>query len=210
VHADLHFSRTVSEVTAPADAKSVTVEFAFTNRSDKPAKIRQIDPGCSCMAVRMKGGKLQYGPGESGVLKADFEVGNFTGSVDKMISLWVDADPEEAPSVSLTVKIQIPVLVMLEPKTLHWDIGTEPKPQRIRIIMRHREPVRVLAVKSSSANFSTELRTLSEGSEYELTVTPMDVSKPGLAILSIETDCSSEKQRNQQAFAVVRKPTVTR
>lgn len=204
--AGLDFPAALKEIEAPADAKKVTADFEFTNRSGKTVKVVKYDAACSCMAVGIKGGKLAYAPGESGLIRADFEMGNFSGTVDKTVAIWLDDDPPEKPSVTLTLRVHIPVLVALEPKTLKWDVGGDASPQVIHITMNHNAPIRVKSVTCSSPAFRHELKTINEGKLYELVVTPGEISSPGLAILRIETDCAIERHRLQQAFAVVRKP----
>jgi len=103
--------------------------------------------------------------------------------------------------------VHIPVMVVVEPKTVSWQIGGEATPQKIRITMNDERPVHVTAVTSSSPAFSTQLKTLEDGRLYELVVTPNKIGTPGMGILRIETDAALEKNRLQQAFAVVRKLT---
>jgi hypothetical protein len=205
--AGLDFVQTLKEIHAPADVDKVTAEFEFTNRSGKPVSVVKYDAACSCMAVTIKGGKLKYAPGESGVIRAVFEMGNFSGTVDKVVALWLDDDPADKPSVSLTVRVHIPVLVLLEPKTLKWELNGDASPQVIRITMNETSPIRVTGVTSSSPAFKPELKIIEEGKIYELSVSPTAIQTPGLGILRIETDCANAKHRLHQAFAVVRKMT---
>lgn len=207
VQAGLDFPTTLKEIHAPADAKIVTADFEFTNKSDKSVNVAKVDPTCSCISVKIKDGKLRYAPGESGVIRTQFDMGNFSGTVDKMVAVWLDNDPVGKPSLSLTVRVHIPVLVSLEPKTVKWDLGGKADPQSIRIKMNHTSPIHVTGTTSSSEAFKLELKTIKDGQEYELVVKPADVNTQGLAVIRIETDCNIEKHRLQQAFAVIRKPT---
>jgi hypothetical protein len=205
--AGLDFPEPLKEIHAPADAKTVTADFEFTNRSEKSVTVREYKSTCSCMSVQIKGGKLRYAPGESGLVRANFEMGNFSGVVDKVVAIWLDDDHADKPSLSLTVRVHIPVLVSMEPKTLKWELDGKGEPQTIRIQMNHSKPIRILSVSSSSESFKSEVKTIEEGKSYELIVTPTSIHAPGLAVLRVETDCDLEKHRIQQAFAVVRKPT---
>ena len=205
--AGLEFKETRKEVHAPADVKTVTADFEFTNRSDKPVTVSKYESTCSCMSVMIKEGKLRYAPGESGVVRAEFDMGNFSGEVDKVVALWLDDAPADKPTISLTVRVHIPVLISLDPKTLKWDLGGNADAQTIRVTMNHTKPIKVLKVTSSSEAFVPKLKTVEEGKSYELVVTPVDIKSPGLGVLRIETDCDIVKHRTQQAFAVVRKPT---
>ncbi len=207
LQAGLDFPATLREVHAPADAQTVMADFEFTNHSAKNVTVAKVDPTCSCIAVKIKGGKLRYAPGESGLIRAEFDMGNFSGTVDKVVAVWLDDDPEDKPSVALTVRVHIPVLVSLEPKTLKWDLGGKGEPQAIRIQMNHHTPIHVSSVSSSSEAFRHELKTIEDGKTYDLIITPLDINSPSLAVIRVETDCKIAKHRLQQAFAVIRKPS---
>jgi hypothetical protein len=204
--AGLEFTQASQELNAPADVASVTADFEFTNKSDKPIQIIKSDSGCSCVAVEISNGKLRYEPGESGLIRAKFDMGNFSGSVDKVIALWLDKDPEDKPSTVLKLRVNIPVLIALEPRTLKWDLGGKADPQTIEIKIIEGQTIKIIDVKSSSTDFTCQLKTLEEGKHYQLVVTPGDVASPGIAVIRIETDCPLPKHKTQQAFAVVRKP----
>jgi hypothetical protein len=203
--AGLDFPEIRKELHAPADVKVVTMDFDFTNRTDKTVNVQKYDAACSCISVMIKGGKLRYEPGESGVVRTEFDMGNFYGAVDKTVLLWLDNDPADKPSITLTAHVIIPTLVSLEPKTLKWEVNAKPDPQAIRINMTHTKPIRIISVTSSSEAYSHELKTIQEGKTYELVVTPLDIKTPGLAIFRITTDCAIDKFKIQQAFAQVRK-----
>ena len=203
----LEFKKTSQELHAPADAKVVSADFEFTNKTDKPVSVSRYESTCSCMAVKIKDGKLRYAPGESGLIRAEFDMGNFSGEVDKVVALWLDDAKTDKPTLSLTVRVHIPVLIALEPKTLKWDLGGKAEPQVIKITMNHSKPIKVTSVTSSSDAFKTQLKTVEEGKSYELSVTPDGTGTPGLAIFRVETDCDIAKHRLQQAFGVIRKPT---
>lgn len=206
VHAAaLEFENLLLEVHAPADAATVTADFKFKNTSGKPATITKSDSGCSCLSVQVAGGKLKYAPGEEGLVRATFDMGNFSGTVDKMIGIWLNGDSPELPSVKITVRVHIPVLVALEPKTLKWTTGGKAEPQTLAVTMAEGQSIELLSVKSSSDLFTVETKMIEKGKRYELVVTPRSVDAPILGILRIETDSKIAKHRTQQAFAVVSK-----
>lgn len=205
--AGLEFKELLKEVHAPVDVTTVTSDFEFTNKTDKPVTIAKSDPGCSCLKVQISGGKLRYAPGESGLIRATFDMGNFSGTVDKMIALWLDDDPADKPSTALTVRVHIPVLVGVDPKTVKWEIGGPKNPQTIKVSMAGDKPISIKEVKSSSESFHCEIKTVVAGKEYEVVVTPKATDSPGMAVIRIETDCEIAKHRTQQAFGVIRKPS---
>lgn len=203
----LDFPAKLKDLHAPAEARTVSCDFEFTNRSGKTVNIRKYESTCSCMSVTVKDGKLRYGPGESGVIRANFDMGNFSGEIDKSVAVYLDDDPEGKPSVILTTRVHIPVLVSAEPKTLKWDLGGKPETKTVRITMSHTKPIKVIAVNSSSEALQRQLRTIEEGRVYELDLTPVDIQSPSLSIIRIETDCEIPKHKTQQVFGVIRKPT---
>lgn len=201
--AGLKFEKSLIEVNAPLDSETVTSDFKFTNKSDAQVTIREADAGCSCVAVQVAGGKLSYAPGESGTLRATFELGSFQGIVDKQINIWLKDDPEDKPSSIVTMQVHIPVAIQLEPRTLKWEGGSELTMQVLEIVMDYEKPIHVKSVTSSSPDFEAKLVTIEDGKKYQVEVTPKSTDSPGLAILRIETDFDVEKHRIQQSFASV-------
>ncbi|MBC7980277.1 MAG: DUF1573 domain-containing protein [Armatimonadetes bacterium] len=202
--AGLKFDETHLEVHAALDAKEVVSEFKFTNSGTVPVKIKDADAGCSCLSVKVVGDKLSYAPGESGTLRATFEIGSFQGAVDKPIHIWLDGDAEDKPSHTLVLRVHIPVIIKLEPKTLKWEIGDEATSKVIDVMMEYGKPIHITSLTTGSGPFTSKLITLKEGKHYQIEVTPENTNTPGLVIVRIETDVDVAKQRVQQGFAVVK------
>jgi len=204
VRAELVFPEKFKERHLEADAKSMEMDFTFKNEGDKAARIHHYDAPCSCLSAQVKGGKLDYAPGEEGVIRARFDMGNFSGQVDKTVAIWMEGDPEGKPSVLLTVRVHIPELVLIEPKTLKWTIGEKVAAKTMSIKMEYDRPIKILGINGSSERFKHDLKTIREGEEYELSVTPDETRTPGIGVLRIETDCPVARHRIRQAFIVVR------
>lgn len=204
--AGLEFEKLLQEITAPVDAAQVTTDFKFTNKSGKPVTISQSDPRCSCLKMQISGGKLRYAPGESGVVRVIFEIGNYSGTVERAAGLWLDNASGSKPTVELTVRLHIPVLVNLEPKAATWETGGKPEPRTIAIRMAEGQSIRVLNIRSDNPDYTAEVRTVEEGKKYELVVTPASTARQGMATIRIETDCPNPRQRVQQAIAMTRVP----
>ena len=205
LHADLKFEKPLVEIHAPIGAETVTGDFIFKNNGDKTLVIREADAGCSCLVVQVAGGKLSYAPGESGTLRAKFELGSFQGLVDKQINIWLDGDAAAKPSHSVTMRIQIPEIIKISPRTLKWKVGSAPDKQVLEIVMDYNEPIRIESVSSSSEIFDAKLITIEDGKKYEVEVTPKTTATPGLAVLRITTDLKISKHKIQQSFAVIAK-----
>lgn len=188
------------------ESNDAIVDFVFTNASDKPVVIRGYKPECTCMKVEVKGSKLHYAPGESGVLRANIDISAITGKVEKSAVVWVDKDTEDHPSVRLTVDLQVKEGLKLEPKALKWEVNAPVTPQVIQIEAGEGEALKLGAIKISNPLFKHELKTREDGKRYELMVTPTSTSAPALCQIQIETDSKYPRYKTLQAFAAVRRP----
>lgn len=206
IRAELKFETPVIDAEATLDATTLVREFKFTNAGTKPIKITQADAGCSCLAVEVAAGKFTYAPGESGTLRATFEIGNFQGTVEKPILIWLEGDREDKPSANVTLRVHIPVIIALEPKTLKWEQGGPTEMKSMDIKMDYKKPIKIISVTTSNENFTAKMVTIEEGKHYKVEVTPRGTTAGGFTIVRIETDTDVEKQRVQQGFAVITSP----
>lgn len=208
LQAALTFDQTLKEVRAGIDQRKVACDFEFANQTDKPVEIARYESTCSCLLAQVQDGKLLYQPGETGVIRAVFDMGNYTGTIDKALRVWLKGDPIATPSIILTTRIHIPVLVEIDPKTARWDTSDQEKPTAkvISITMNGEDPIRVTSVESGNPTFQTDLREIEPGRKYELHVTPTTLTTPALGVIQIRTDAPSPRHATQRAFALVRKP----
>lgn len=204
--AQLKFETPVIDADAPLDAVTLVREYKFTNAGPKPVRITQADAGCSCLAVEVAAGKFTYAPGETGTIRATFEIGSFQGTVEKPIYIWLEGDREEAPSANVMLRVHIPVIITLEPKTLKWDLNGSAETKVMEVKMDHVDLIQITSVSTSNDSFSTKIITVKEGKYYKVEVTPKGTATAGLCIIRIESDTNVEKQRVQQGFAVISTP----
>ncbi|MGJ8672363.1 DUF1573 domain-containing protein [Rubritalea sp.] len=210
LYADLVFDQTVKKIDAAADAKEVKVEFPFQNTGASPVVVERFDAPCSCMFAKLEGGEKQkdgsvsIAPGEKGVFKGRFELGNFKGTVDKKIVVWMKGDAEDDPSVSLNTQVSIPYLIAAFPQSLMWQVGEEAVEKVIEVKVDHSEPIKVIKHTSSSPNFSYEFITKEEGEFYELRVKPKSTEKVTFAAIRLTTDSPNPRYKMVQTFMTVK------
>lgn len=200
----LKFDELTKEIRADADARSVTADFTFKNESAEEVIIDRYDAACTCINAQIKGGQLVYKPGDTGVIRAAFDTSLFSGTEEKTVAVWLKGDPSNKPSITLTTRVIIPVLVEVEPKTLIWETGEKVGPKTVTLTMHHNEPIRVNKVSGADARFTQELKVIEEGKKYEIVVTPASTEKVGMGVIHVETDCSVQRHRSQRIFTVVR------
>ncbi|MFC5049157.1 DUF1573 domain-containing protein [Rubritalea spongiae] len=210
LYAELVFSQTEEKVDAAADAKEVNVEFPFENKGDEPVVVQRFDAPCSCMYAHLEGGKKQQdgsiliAPDEKGVFKGRFELGNFKGTVEKKIVIWMDQDPDDKPSISLNTQVTIPYLIAAFPQSLMWQVGENAVEKIIEVKVDHTEPIKVIKHTSSSSNFSYTFTIKEEGKLYELKVKPKSTEKVTFAAIRLTTDSANPRYKTVQTFMTVK------
>ncbi|MBK1855655.1 DUF1573 domain-containing protein [Verrucomicrobiaceae bacterium 5K15] len=201
----LSFDQQSTEIKVKADALTTTVPFKFENKSQEAVTIARWDSACSCLNARIKDGKMTYQPGDKGLILIDFELGSFSGVQEKTVMLWTKDDSPEKPSIILTVKIHIPVLFEISPKTLFWDQNGSKEAKVISIKVNHDQPIHIANHSGTNESFPYTLKTVKEGKEYELIVTPSGVSSPAFGLIKLTTDAKIKRYQRQQAFVCVRR-----
>jgi hypothetical protein len=208
--AGLTFTESSKEISMSLEDTKASLDYAFKNESDKPVTIREAKGFCSCTSVQISGGKTFYKPGESGVIRVNLDMGNETGTVDKAVGVFLTGDNDAAPSHQLKIKIHIPVLVEIEPKSVKWETGGSAESKTIRFKMKAEKPIHIKSVTPSTEVFSQELKVIEDGREYELVITPKSTAANALSIFRLETDCTVKNHGVLQAFAVIAKPQAKR
>lgn len=200
----LVFETKLIEVTATPDQELVTADFGFVAEGGR-AKIQRYDAPCSCLEAQISdNGKLVWEEGESGTVRGLFKVGNFRGTVDKEISVIM----KDGERHNLTVRMTMPELLVIEPKTLKWEEGDEPLGKSFEITAGGEEAVKILGLEGTNdEKFPYVLETLEEGRHYRLTVTPSSTAERGMGVIRVATDSKFKKHQSYQAFVVISKPT---
>ena len=88
-------------------------EFNFTNTGEGLLKIKEIE---RCCGVVTKVDKTEYAPGESGVVKAEFQAFQKAGLYMK--NIYVNSNDKTKPRLALTIKAMVVSKVSYSPKRL--------------------------------------------------------------------------------------------
>jgi hypothetical protein len=202
----LKFEESKKEITVANDQKSVTVDFPFKNESPDDVVIEKNASDCPCAAVGVKDSKLAYNPGESGTIRIVFNLGKVPETADKLVSIYLKGDSEERPSIKLTTRIVVPVIVDIEPKSVTWAVGDKPEPKTITVTMNDSEPVKILSLNSSDPRFKPELKTIEEGKKYQVVITPTSTEGVGMGMLRVETDSKTDARPSHPVYMLIRQP----
>lgn len=205
--AGLEFEQTLLEFHPKPEDQRVVADFSFRNATQRQVKIVNYDAACSCMEVGVARGKLDYAPGEAGVIRAIFRLEGYQGTIDRIIAIWLDGDPRGTPSSQLTLRAHIPQWINIEPKSVDWDLNSPLESRTIAIEMAEGNSRRVVRTHTTNDNFTLELKTLEEAQRYQLIITPKNTASPGIAAFRIDTDHPVEARRSHTVFGVIRMPS---
>jgi len=88
-------------------------EFKFINTGEGLLKIKEVE---KCCGVVTKVDKTEYAPGQSGVVKAEFQATQIPGPYEKYI--YVNSNDKAKPRLALTIKATVVSKVSYSPKSL--------------------------------------------------------------------------------------------
>jgi hypothetical protein len=184
---------------APGETNLVA-RFEFENTGTSPVTLRSVRSSCGCTAIVQD--KRLYEPGEKGEITANFGFGQYVGLQKR--SVLVQSDDRTEPAVTLSFRIRIPELLKITPPMVCWLKEDSPEPKTIHLKIGSEAPLHILGVQSSQAALTAQLKTVKKDEEYQIVVTPADMSKSVVAVLRIATDFPAEKPRTFIAYAMIK------
>ena len=159
------------------------VTFKFRNTGNNPVEFLSMRPSCGCLSIHPE--KKRYLPGESGSLKAVFDLANRTGAQKKSIEIITSDNPTQTQSLYL--KINIPDAYLFSAKLLTWESSKGNTPQTVTLTNVSSEAISIGKATSSDERFKIELKTLREGFEYRLKITPETGLENMRSVIRIQT-----------------------
>ena len=197
----LKLEQTLVEITPEGEELIVTADFPFTVEGEGKAEILRFDIHCSCLEAELSdNGRQEWAPGERGIIRGHFKVGNFRGTVDKQMTVVMSDKTRHA----LTVRLVIPEYVKIEPKTLRWAVGEAVEKKAFEITMHGPDPLKIInVVATNEVKFPFEMETLEEGKHYRVWVTPTETEIRGMGLIRFTTDSEDPRQKSYQGFAAI-------
>lgn len=190
--ASLEFEHLSVEGVVAAGEKKFPFAFPFVNTGPDSVQIKDIKSSCGCTVAKLD--KMSYEPGETGVIKGEFSVGNRQGEHTNTIRIFTNS-PEQQ-EVLLKVQVSIPQLVSLKPGLLLWRLNSEPIAKAVTVIPSKELGVTILDAEVESEDFAIELVESVDGdvSGYELVVAPLSTSRGQRALVKIKAKIPGEEE----------------
>jgi len=182
------------------EQEMIVAKYRFTNAGKESVKIENVQTSCGCTTAALK--KTDYATGESGEIEAKFSFGGRVGKQEKAIVVTTSQTRDKPTVLRLLVDIKDPI--QIQPELVLWRIGEQPKPKKIQITVADDASAKVVSVASDNPSIKAELTEVKPGKEYEIEVTPTDLSRPAGATFLIRTDYPTQNPRTRYAYARVK------
>lgn len=200
----IEFESSTHEFSKVKSGEVILHTFKFKNTGGADLTIEDVKPSCGCTTAGEWSKLLK--PGESGTIPIKLDTSRFKGALTKTVTVTSN-DPKK-PRIVLMLKGEIWEPVTIEPAYLTFKSVTDPKEvytQSAKITNNTEAPLKIKSVKINNDNFSTDLKEIKPGKEYELTVQTVPPLKSGYnyANVEIETDNPESPALTIRAFANV-------
>lgn len=200
--AQLHFDNKEKITKASIGQKSYKASFKFTNSGTSDVTITKLKSSCVCTVADLK--KRVYKPGESGEIITEIAFGREKGRFVKQVYVTTKSDKVEM--ITLSIGAVIPEFARINPRFIRWEHGSDPTTKIINVKIIYDEPIKVFKVTSSNPDWKTVLKTIKEGAEYAVEVTPSTTDKASRAAISIEMDYPKDQHLVFRSVARVTQP----
>lgn len=172
-------TQTLSFTTTPFQTTQEAV-FRFTNTGPRPVKILEVESNCDCLDATAD--RAVYAPGESGVIKSNFTVGDRLGLYERRIKVVTDEGPEP---VRLLVRIEVPELVTLSPRSVAWQLHEPAVEKAVDLVVIPGLNIEFTRVQPTSGDFAARLETIEAGRRYRVYLKPPATTQPANAAFRV-------------------------
>jgi hypothetical protein len=179
--------------------KVVTAKYRFTNTGPSPVAILDVRPSCGCTTATLA--KKEYAPGESGEIDAKLNFSGHVGHQEKWI--YVTTNLAKTDPTVLSLAVEIPLEVAIDPEFVMWRIGDPLKPKTMRVVIPDGIPAKMIAVQVDNDSMQVQLQEVEAGKAWRVKVTPTRTSEPVKAVVSIRSDYPAAHPVTYTAYARV-------
>jgi hypothetical protein len=145
--------------------------------------------------------KKTYAPGESGEIDAKLNFAGHTGHQEKWI--YVTTNSTGIEPTLLTLAVDIPPDITIEPQFVMWRIGDPPTPKTIRVVVPDGFPTKIVAAQTDNPAIQVQLQEVRAGKQWEVKVTPVETKELVKAIVLIRADYPTQNPATYSAYARV-------
>jgi hypothetical protein len=178
--------------------------FIFSNAGDQDLHIIRVTPGCHCTTAGEPTRMVK--PGQTGEIPLRFDSTSFRGPISRTIT--VASDDKQAPMQTLFLRGTIWRPIETSPQFAYISVPADAVSNVstvVRIVNQADEPVTLSDPTSANQSFKAELKTITPGKEFELTVYAVPPLPPGSTpgSITIKTSLTNMPTLNITTIAIV-------
>ena len=173
--------------------------YRFTNIGASTVSIVDVRPSCGCTTATLA--KKEYAPGESGEIEAKLNFAGHVGHQEKWIYVTTNVPGSEPALLSLAV--DIPPEVTIQPEFVMWRIGDPLEPKTMRVVLPEGIPIKMIAAQADNPTMQVQFREVQAGKEWEMRVTPTSTREAIKAVVTIRSDYPAGNPASYSAYARV-------
>jgi hypothetical protein len=161
---NIKFDKTVHDFGEVVSNKKYTGRFEITNAGNRLLRITKVKP---CCGVRATLSKDEFEPGESGVLKVEYNSGKSSGVVIRQIQ--VSSNDKSNPEITLTLKAKVAPKVAHKPHRLQLVIDEENAGSpNIEIASLDNQPFSLRSFQSTGGSITADIDQSVEATKFVL------------------------------------------
>jgi hypothetical protein len=172
-------TQTLTYQTTPFQ-KTQEVSFEFKNAGEATVTLLDVQTNCDCLETVV--GEKTYAPGAKGNINAIFRIGERAGITERVISVITDESPEP---VRLTVRIEVPEIASILPRSVQWRVDEEHTEKIIELKPASGLEIQFTSAQSTNADFTAQLESVEPGSHYRVVLKPTSTAQPTSAAIRI-------------------------
>jgi hypothetical protein len=136
-------------------------------------------------------GKEVYAPGETGEIRVEIALAGYVGRLRRSVA--VETDDATGRFAELTLTVDIPEPVVINPRFLFWRVGDQPEEKSLEIVVTEPKKTVFGEIECSSPLFHARLLPQPAGG-YRLAVEPADLRQPAEAIIRLPVTIGGRPQ----------------
>jgi hypothetical protein len=193
---EISVDRPVYDFGSISQGKKEEHVFIIRNKGNTPLTIKSVRPSCGCTAITTSASVIA--PGKSGEIKASFNSANYSGAVNKTVT--VDSNDPKVPSSILNLRGTVIEDIQITPKQL--NLGQvkidATKKATVTVSNRGSKPLKLTAVKSTLPQIAPaagkKLIKPGESISILVSVTPRKGDRLLSGYISIMTDSPAKPE----------------
>jgi hypothetical protein len=156
------------------------VVFEFKNAGAKPVTLVDIQTNCDCLDATSD--QNVYAPGATGTIKARFTIGDRSGLYERLVTVVTDEEPNTA---RLVVRIEVPEIATVTPRSLEWKVNGAPVEKFVEVTPTTGLDIAFADASATNQAFIVRLEVPPRGKGWRVYLTPRSTAQPASAAIRI-------------------------